>query len=177
LNRVVIASKNKGKISEIINIVKIRNVIFTDLNELGFNEEIEEKGSTFLENALIKAEKIYKVYNIPVIADDSGLVVDYLNGEPGVYSARFAGEKATDEENNLFLLSKMKGVPFKKRSARFICISVFYYSAGKYFYSEGNIQGIITTMAQLSQIEKNKISHRATAFRKLKSYIEDSFIQ
>jgi len=199
LNKIIIASKNKGKISEIVNIMSIDGLVFTDLNELGFEEEIEENGSTFLENALIKAERIYKVYNIPVISDDSGLIVDWLNGKPGVYSARFAGEKATDEENSLLLLSKMKGIPFEKRSARFVCISVFYYGSQKYFSARGSIEGIIAnspagnngfgydpiffiptysiTMAELSTAEKNKISHRANAFKVLKERYRKLFLR
>ncbi len=192
---IIIASKNKGKISEIKKILSLKEVELLDLSELSFSSSIEESGITFRENALIKAETVFSLYKIPVIADDSGLSVWCLGGKPGVFSARFAGPDASDEGNNRLLLEKLQGIPDEERTAWFCCAAIFYHSTGKYFVSEGKVDGEITqspvgkngfgydpiffipeygkTMAQLSAHEKNRISHRALAFRGLKKYIEE----
>ena len=193
VNRIIIATKNKGKSREIKDIIKIDGVEFIDLNDLNFNDEIEETGKTFAENALIKASTVYQLYRMPVIADDSGLVVDALGGKPGVYSARYAGENATDEENYNKLLKEMNGVPDIERKARFVCVAVFYYDIDKYYLEKGEVEGYITynpvgeegfgydpvfyvpefkkTMAELPPEIKNRISHRGKAFRKLRPHI------
>jgi XTP/dITP diphosphohydrolase len=110
LNKLIIASGNSGKISEIKRILALEGVRLVDLKTAGFKGHIEESGSTFTENALIKAEAVYSRFRIPVISDDSGLSVPFLNGKPGVMSARFAGPGAGDKENNNLLLEKLKGV-------------------------------------------------------------------
>jgi len=92
------------------------------MEEMGITKDIEESGSTFEENALIKAREVYKACGEIVMADDSGLEVDYLNGAPGIYSSRFAGEGASDEDRNNKLLSLLKDVPFEQRKARFVCV-------------------------------------------------------
>lgn len=193
MNEIIIGSKNPGKVVEIKQILSLANVEFLDLHGLSFTEEIEEKGATFGENALLKAETIYKKYRIPVIADDSGLSVSYLNGSPGVYSARFAGSGATDEKNNRLLLEKLRDVPDGMRNARFICVALFYYATARYHIEEGSVDGYITTMpegdggfgydplfflpelgktmAQLPPDVKNSISHRACAFKRLRPRI------
>jgi XTP/dITP diphosphohydrolase len=197
LNRIVIASKNRSKISEIKKILFLKNVEIVDLVTLAFEENIEENGSTFAENALIKAKAVFRRYGLPVVADDSGLTVQCLKGMPGVFSARFAGPKASDEENNRLLLQKLRDVRGDGRKAWFSCVAVFYYHAEKYYHTEGVIHGEIAgeprgnngfgydplfflpdqgkTMAQLSDKVKNRISHRAQAFRKLSKYIEYHF--
>jgi XTP/dITP diphosphohydrolase len=195
LNKLVIASRNRGKIREIKKILSIETVEYIDLEGLEFTEFIEESGTTFSENALIKAETVFKKHKIPVISDDSGLAVPYLRGSPGIYSARFAGPDATDDENNALLLQMLEGVPAGLRIAQFQCASCFYYDIDKYVIEEGSIGGFITfepagengfgydplfflpeykkTMAQLPDDEKNTISHRALSFRKLKPHIEN----
>ena len=189
LNKIVIASKNSGKISEIREILTLENVQFLDLGSLGFENRIEENGLTFRENAVIKAESVFKRYGLPVVADDSGLSVAALGGKPGVMSARFSGPLATDEANNDLLLALLKGLPAQERDAFFFCAAVFYHGRGEYLYAEGRVDGVIAmepvgengfgydplfflppfgkTMAQLSREEKNAVSHRSKAFRSL----------
>jgi len=195
LNKIIIASENSGKIREVKKILSLHDVQFLDPGDMSYSGYIEETGKTFDENALIKAEALYREFELPVIADDSGLCVASLGGEPGVYSARFAGPDATDEQNNRLLLKRLKNVHDRARTAWFSCTAVFYYDSGRYFKAEGKVHGTIThspvgkngfgydpifflpeyekTMAQLTMEEKNKISHRGKAFRKLKEYIEE----
>jgi XTP/dITP diphosphohydrolase len=189
LNKIVIASKNRGKISEIRGILMLENVEFLDLGTLGFDERVEETGLTFRENAVIKAEAVFRRYGIPVVADDSGLSVAALGGKPGVMSARFSGPRATDRSNNELLLRMLSEVPPEERCARFFCAAVFYRGGGEYLYAEGTIDGFIAmepagengfgydplfylpdfgkTMAQVAPEVKNSISHRSKAFREL----------
>lgn len=197
MNKIIIASRNRGKISEIRKILSLENIEVLDLRALAFNGDIDESGSDFKENALIKAVEVFSRYRLPVLADDSGLSVSYLGGKPGVFSARFAGPEAGDEENNNLLLEKLRGTTEGERKAWFTCAAVFYYDTGRYFYSEGRIDGVITdtpagmngfgydplffipdrgkTMAQLSEDEKNEVSHRAQAFKRINRYIKDYF--
>jgi XTP/dITP diphosphohydrolase len=189
LNKIVIASKNSGKISEIREILALENVEFLDLGTLGFEERIEENGRTFRENAVIKAEAVFRRYGIPVVADDSGLSVAALGGKPGVMSARFSGPDATDGANNDLLLGMLSGVPREARGAFFFCAAVFCHGLGEYLYAEGRVDGLIAmepsgengfgydplfflpgfgkTMAQLPREVKNAVSHRSKAFREL----------
>jgi len=193
LKNIVLATSNNGKIKEIKSILSISDVEILGLKDLSFIEEIEESGSTFFENALIKAEEVFNAFGIPVLSDDSGICVDFLDGKPGVYSARFAGQGATDEQNNNLLLKKLEGVPWEKRTARFVCCAVFYIGKDKHYNFEGKVEGIVTlepagnngfgydplffipkynkTMAQLDPQIKNRISHRAKAFSGLKPYL------
>jgi non-canonical purine NTP pyrophosphatase (RdgB/HAM1 family) len=198
LNEIVIASRNRGKIYEIKEIlsetISNRDLRLIDLNELADSLTIEENGKTFGENALIKAEAVNERHGLPVMADDSGLCVAHLGGRPGVRSARFAGPGATDEENNRLLLEKLRVVPWSKRGAWFTCVAVFYLGKENYHFTEGRVDGFITetpqgtggfgydpifyiprfgmTMAQLGENEKNRISHRALAFRALMEHIK-----
>ena len=124
--KIVLASGNTGKIKEIQAILKGQLI----LPQSQFNvEEAEETGSTFVENAIIKARNAALHCNLPAISDDSGLVVDALNGAPGVISARYAGENASDQENLIKLLLELKGIPTEQRKARFVCVIVFMRSA------------------------------------------------
>jgi len=192
-NVVIIATKNKGKSKEIKEILKIDGVKYLDLNDIDFRDDIVEYGKSFEENALIKATTIFDRYQTPVISDDSGLVVEALNGRPGVYSARYASENATDKENNELLLSELMKVSDIDRRAKFVCVSVFYFDKNKYVVETGEVHGYIThnpvgsngfgydpifylpeykkTMAELNSEEKNKVSHRGIAFRKLRYHI------
>jgi XTP/dITP diphosphohydrolase len=193
LVELIIASRNRGKVTEIREILSMKNVDLLDLHELGFKGEIEESGDTFEENALIKTRAVFRRYNRPVIADDSGLVVPYLDGEPGVRSARYAGPDATDRENNDLLLSQLRDADGEEREAFFRCVAVFYIGPGQYQTAEGTVHGTITrelhgcrgfgydplfyvvqhgrTMAQLDDVQKNAISHRGMAFRTLKRHV------
>ena len=193
MNSIIIASRNRGKVREIKKILRLDGVGLRDLREIGFDEPIEETGSSFEENALIKARAVYRRYGTWVVADDSGLVVPFLKGEPGVRSARYGGAGADDQENNRILLENMAGAHGEQRKAWFVCVSILYCGGGSYRRAEGRVEGYITTeprgdggfgydplfflpdlgktMAQLSDDDKNSISHRGNAFRKLREEI------
>lgn len=191
---IFVASKNKNKIREISEILKGVNVrsVYEELNE---EVDIEETGKTFEENAVIKALAFSDKVNGYVLADDSGLCVDYLGGEPGVYSARYADDNASDEENNLKLLAKLQKVPLPLRTAKFVCVMALAYKGKIIGTFHGECKGLITTevrgdngfgydplfllengktMAELAPEEKNLISHRASALKKLKYFLEDN---
>ena len=190
-NSIIFATKNKGKIVEVKKIFE--DVDIDILSLLDFEEDIEivEDGLTFEENAKIKAKAIYEKFNVPSLADDSGLVVDQLNGAPGVFSARFAGEGASDKMNNDKLIHQLKALP-EPHTARFVCSAVFY-NGSDFISTSGAMEGRIIHMprglngfgydplfmaegydrtnGELSLDEKNEISHRAKAFKKLKKKI------
>ena len=179
---IVFASNNEGKIRELKKIFGDYGIKVLSMKDVGFLDEIEEIGSTFLENAVIKAEAVYSKIGGMVLADDSGLEVDYLNNAPGVFSSRFA---ATDEERIGKLLNLLEGVPREKRTARFVCNMVLLGDKYERIEAKGVIDGYITerahgkngfgydpvfylpdyekTMAEVSCDIKNKISHRAKA--------------
>lgn len=191
--RIIFATKNEGKVKEITEMLTFMNIELMSLNQFESLPEIVENGKTYLENALKKAKIISEFTGEIVLADDSGLQVDVLDGEPGVYSARYAGEGATDEENNAKLLAKLKGVPEEKRTASFFCALVLYHQDGDYSSFEAEWQGRIIderrgtngfgydpiflspqlnkTAAELPPEIKNTISHRGQAFAKLKSHL------
>ena len=194
LNKLLVATGNKGKLVEIREILSGVEVL--GLKDVNINADVEETGTTFAENAYIKAYEISKLSGLPVLADDSGLQVDCLGGEPGVYSARYAGENATDDDNVIKLLSKLKEIPEEKRTARFACAMCLIFPDGKKIESfavscEGYIlnekrgengfgydpifvpAGETRTFAEMSQEEKNQISHRARALKKALEFIED----
>ncbi|PCF49010.1 XTP/dITP diphosphatase [Staphylococcus delphini] len=187
---IVIASSNQGKINDF-------KVIFSEDNVIGINEmiedfDVEETGTTFEENARLKSEAAAKLLNATVIADDSGLEVVALNGEPGVYSARYAGGQKSDEAN---IEKVLKGLENEEnRAARFVCVISMTTAAGETTTFKGTVDGEITlsqigengfgydpifliperqkTMAQLTAEEKSEISHRRKAIDQLKAYIE-----
>ncbi len=186
----VLASGNKDKIREISNMLPEYKVV--GYKELGFNEEIEETGITFYENALIKAKTVAEALNLPALADDSGIAVDALNGAPGVYSARYAGD-GVDEHNNDLLLKNLEGV--KNRSAKFVCCMVYYTPEGKSVSAQGETLGEILyeragrngfgydpiffskdlnkSLGVASEEEKNTISHRSRALKEIKEKIKE----
>lgn len=192
---VVAATNNKHKLEEIKAIMKEVGYEVLSLADVGIEADIEENGSTFKENALIKAREINKLTGRASIADDSGLEVFALNGEPGVYSARYAGAEGDgkDDANNKKLLENMKNLPNDKRQARFVSSIALVFSDGKEIVTEGyiygkigfeekgqngfgydplfKIQGLDKTMAELTSTEKNKISHRANALKELKKIL------
>jgi len=191
MNKIIFASKNEGKVKEVRYILNGLNAEIISLNDVGFKEEIPETADTFEGNAKIKAETIFNMFKIPTIADDSGLVASQLGSEPGVYSARYAGENATDEENNKKLIERLKSFP-EPHKAKFICAAVYYFGTD-FKFAIGEISGQIIkeprgtngfgydplflpdgydkTSAELPPEIKNKISHRYKAFNQLKEYL------
>ncbi|MEO8512568.1 MAG: XTP/dITP diphosphatase [Ignavibacteria bacterium] len=193
MKKIFIASKNKGKLSEIKSFLgEMEYEIFSllDAHEM---PDIEETGNSFEENALLKARSIFNIVKIPVIADDSGLEVDYLNGAPGIYSARYSGENATDKKNNDKLLKELKDIETKKRTAAFKCVICLYDGLSERFF-DGVCEGIILTrpkgekgfgydplfvpngytqtFAELGPEIKNRISHRGKALLSLEKFLK-----
>ena len=191
--KMVFATKNEGKVREIKEMLDSMDVELMSLNHFESLPEIVEDGKTYLENALKKAKIISEFTGETVLADDSGLEVDALGGEPGIYSARYAGEGATDNENNARLLDKLKRVSANERTASFCCALVLYEKGGHYHSFEARWEGRIIdesrggngfgydpiflspafnkTAAELPPEIKNKVSHRGQAFAKLKEYL------
>lgn len=192
---IVIATQNKGKAKEfkaLFNQYGYQVKTLLDFPEIG---EVPETGETFFENAFQKAQTISKELGGIVLADDSGLEVDALDGKPGIYSARFAGEHGNDEKNNQKLLNELKGLPFEERKANFHCSLVMVGPNKEPLHVEGNVYGYILeekrgshgfgydplfylndleqSMAELKSKEKNKISHRAKAIKKLEKHLDD----
>jgi XTP/dITP diphosphohydrolase len=190
----VLATTNQGKIREIVSGLTLPSFIYRSLIDYPQIPEIAEDGATFQENALKKARTVSALVNQPVLADDSGLEVDALNGAPGIYSARFAGPGASDRDNYEKLLSLLQEIPEEQRAARFVCIMVLYRPSGDWIQAEGICEGRIAlkpagdqgfgydpvfyvpelqmTMAQLPVEGKNRISHRARALEKIRPHIE-----
>jgi XTP/dITP diphosphohydrolase len=188
--KIVFATGNEGKVKEVREMLDGMGVELFSLSDYAHVPDIVEDGISFLENALKKAKIISEFTGETVLADDSGLQVDALGGEPGIYSARYAGESATDEENNSTLLAKLKNIPQEKRTAFFCCVLVLYRREGSYDYFEGKWNGQIIderrgnngfgydpiffvpelkkTAAELPAEIKNKVSHRGQAFAQLK---------
>ena len=193
LQEVVIATRNPGKFREIKAILSCLPLKFLSLEDFPDLPEVVEDGETFAENAGKKARTIADLTGRPTIADDSGLAVDALQGRPGVFSSRYAGEKATDQERYQKLLKEMASIPEGKRQARFVCAMAVALPGGRMEVVEGECRGRITfaprgksgfgydpiffvpdlgkTMAEFDPKEKNRISHRARALEKLKSLL------
>jgi len=191
--RIILASNNKGKVKEICEILSPLGYEVVSQREAGINIEPEENGTTFKENAAIKARAIYEISHTAVIADDSGLEVEYLNGAPGVYSHRYAGENATDADRCNKLLSELSDAPKEQRNAAFVCVICYIDENGKEQYVRGECKGKIgyepkgengfgydpvfmygdMSFAEIAPEEKNKISHRADALKKLCRVLEN----
>ena len=191
-NDLLIATKNQGKVKEFKFLLNDYFQNIYSLLEFDSTPEIVEDQSTFTGNAVKKAEIISSFFNKPTLSDDSGLVVEALNGEPGIYSARYAGENSTDDENLKKLLNKMKGIT--NRKAKFVCALALVFPDGKSEVFQGECEGLITevkkgtngfgydpvfyisrydkTMAELDAEVKNSISHRSDAVKKLINYLE-----
>jgi XTP/dITP diphosphohydrolase len=189
----IVATRNQGKIREIREALKGLGLRIHALSDFPDVPEIEEDGKSFTENALKKARFYSKVFGKLTLADDSGLEVDGLKGMPGIYSARYSGEKASSRKNNHKLLKEMASIPVSKRGARFKCIMAMVSPDGIEAMTEGSCKGRIgmrekgkkgfgydplfilpkygKTMAELSLKEKNRISHRGEALRKLRKII------
>lgn len=192
--KLIVATKNKGKLEEIAQILAQFPYDVVSMTQAGVKDDIEETGSSFEENALIKAMSVWRITGETVLADDSGLEVDYLGGAPGVHSARYAGPRATDEDKNNKLLDALSGVPADKRTARFVCAIAVVFPDGRSVMARGTCEGIIAfdskgdygfgydplfyipehglTLAQMDSDIKNKLSHRGKALRELVEILE-----
>ena len=182
----ILASNNAHKVEEISAMLEGKIELST-MRQAGLDMEIEENGTTFEENALIKARAVWEATKKPAIADDSGLEVDALGGAPGIYSARYAGEGATDAQRIEKLLDELKGVPDEQRTARFVCCMACVIDENTAFTVRGTCEGVIghetkgqygfgydpifvfpergMTMSEITPGEKNEISHRANAMQ------------
>ncbi len=196
--QVVIASNNAHKVEEIKTALSFDGWEFMTMSEAGISSSPEETGTTFEENARIKARAVYELTHTAVLADDSGLAVDALDGAPGVYSSRYSGVEGDDAANNAKLLKELADVEPEARTARFVCVLVFIDDDGTETVSKGFIEGrigyeekgsegfgydplflpehfdFICTLAEVSQDEKNSISHRGNALRELKKIFSHS---
>lgn len=188
----VLATRNRGKIAEFAELFSGTDIELRSLDDFGPIPPVVEDGETFEDNAVIKARFTARVLGLPALADDSGLTVKALGGEPGVLSARYAGEGAIDRENNLRLLDRMKGV--KEREAAFICVLAIAVPRGPALIYDGICEGVISealtggegfgydplfyypplkkTFAQMTKAEKNRVSHRGKAMAELKGELE-----
>ncbi len=191
--RMIAATKNKGKIREIENIFGKLGIEVVSAEDDGIDVEVEETGSSFIENSLIKARSIAMFCDSIVLADDSGLCVDALGGRPGIYSARYAGEGASDSEKVAKLLEEMKGVT--ERSAMFVTAAAVVFPDGREVTAMGEVRGYILdapegnngfgydpvfysrelgkSFAMATDEEKNSVSHRSRALRALYEKIKD----
>lgn len=194
-NKIVIATGNKGKAEEFKSIFEKFGFEIQTLLDYPELDEIDETGDTFAENALLKAEGVSRALNTIVLADDSGLKVDALQGQPGIYSARFAGEEKNDAKNNAKLLGELSELPFEERTAHFHCTLALAAPDKESMTIEGELDGYILgvprgqngfgydplfyvsekdkTLAELTHEEKNNISHRAIAVRNLEKVLEN----
>lgn len=194
MKKIIIATKNKGKAKEFAAFFETYDIQAVSLLDMVPEiHDIAETGTTFIENAVIKAEETANFYQQAVLADDSGLVIDALDGRPGVYSARYAGEHATDQANIDKVMSELAEVPLEDRTARFVCVLAIAEPGKETFHQIGYCEGKIAfeqkgmngfgydpifipngyeqTMAELSADEKNKISHRNDALEQLQAYL------
>jgi len=191
--KLLVASRNPGKLREYRELLKGVPFRLTDLASEGIQEEVAETGRTFEENASLKARRYAELSGLLSLADDSGLEVDALGSEPGVRSARYAGEHASDADRYNLLLEKLRGVPTEKRTARFRCVIALAWPSGRLELLHGAREGIIATeprgangfgydpvfympelgatMAELSAEQKNRVSHRYEAAQKAKALL------
>ncbi len=186
--KLVVATNNQGKVKEFNQLLEPLGFEPVSLRDEGIVIDVAEDGETFAENAHIKAQAVYEICKCPVLADDSGLEIEFLGGAPGIYSARYAGEDATDADRCNKILSELEGVDISMRSARFACALYCIIDDDTEYSVLGTMNGFIgtepmgengfgydpifmideeTSVAMISDEEKNKISHRAEAMRKL----------
>ena len=194
MKRMIFATGNENKMVEIREILGDLPLEILSMKQAGIRADIEENGTSFEENALIKAREVCRLAGEMVLADDSGLEIDYLNGEPGIYSARYMGENTSYRVKNKNLMERLEGVPNEKRTARFVCAIAAVFPDGKELVVRGTVEGIIgyeergengfgydpifylpergLTTAEIPPEEKNSISHRGNALRKMKELLE-----
>ena len=190
INQIIFATGNEGKMKEIRLILEDLGAEILSLKDAGINIEIQEDAKTFEENAVIKAREVMRATGALVLADDSGLEIDYLNGEPGVYSARYLGEDTSYRIKNQNLIDRLEGVPDEQRTARFVCVIAAAFPDGRIITARGAIEGIIgyeergeggfgydpifwlpeygCSTAELTMEKKNELSHRGKALRLMK---------
>lgn len=195
--RIIFATGNQGKMREIKMILADLDVEVLSLKEAGIEADIVEDGATFEENAVIKAKTIMEMTGDIVLADDSGLEIDYLNKEPGIYSARYMGEDTSYDIKNNNLIGRLNGVPDEERTARFVCVIAAAFPNGDILTTKGTIEGIIgyeikgsngfgydpifylpqyqCTTAELDMELKNELSHRGKALRAMKEQLKNKF--
>lgn len=193
MKRIIFATSNEGKMKEIRAIMKDLDIELLSLKDVGLDPDIEENGITFEENAILKAKIVSELSGEIVLADDSGLEVDYMNKAPGVYSARFLGETTPYTIKNQYIIDQLKDVEGEDRSARFVCVIACVFPDGEIVTRRGAIEGIIAhqicgtngfgydpifyvpeykcTTAEMSPEQKNEISHRGIALRAMKEVI------
>ena len=195
--KVVLASQNRHKLAEIQAILAQYDMELVLQSDLGVHVEVDENGTSFEENSLLKAKAVAEATGMPAIADDSGLCVDVLGGAPGIYSARYgAPDCVTDRDRLNYLLKNMRGIRAEERTARFVCVITLLYPDGRKLVARGTCEGMITfepsgedgfgydpvfylpslgcTFAQMGAERKNKISHRANALLRLEQLLEEN---
>lgn len=193
--RIVFATGNAGKMREIRMIMEDMGMEILSMKEIGINPDIVEDGTTFTENAIIKAKAVAALTDAIVLADDSGLEIDALNKEPGIYSARYMGEDTSYRIKNANLIERLEGVPDEKRTARFVCAIAAVLPDGELLTTLGTVEGRIgyeekgangfgydpifflpefgCTSAELTDEQKNEISHRGKALRAMKELLQE----
>ena len=196
VQRIVFATGNEGKMREIRLLLQDLGVPVLSMKEAGANPEINEDGDTFAENAEIKARAVWAATGDIVLADDSGLVVDYIGGEPGIYSARYMGEDTSYEIKNRNIIDRLKEARGRERSARFVCNIAAILPDGRVLHTEGTMEGMIAeepagnggfgydpilylpehgvTSAEITMEAKNEISHRGKALRAMKAALAEA---
>ncbi len=200
MTKIIVATKNSHKVSEMASLLSDMDIELVTMTDAGITKEIVEDGDSFKENALIKAREVAKISGCPAIADDSGLSVDALGGEPGIYSARYAsldGENSSDIDNTMKLLHNMESIPSGERTARFVSALALVLPDGREFCTIGVCEGHITreirgnggfgydpvffcpefskTFGELSAQEKNSVSHRNKSVIAMKKIIKEIF--
>lgn len=195
MKKLVVATKNRGKLLEIAELLHDQDIMLYSLADFPGMPDVVEDGSTFEENAVKKARAASEWAKLPAIADDSGLEVDALDGAPGVHSSRYAGSEATDADRIDKLLAALADVPMEQRTARFRCVIAFVDPSGDVHVTEGSCEGLITfesrglggfgydpvfmvreygkTFAELRSEIKNRISHRAVALQKMRELLQE----
>jgi XTP/dITP diphosphohydrolase len=195
VKKLLVATHNRGKLTEYQEIFSDFGIELVTLDDVGIAEDVEETGTTFQENARLKAGYYASKSGLVTIADDSGLEVDALGGEPGVYSKRYAGEGKTDAQRNEYLLAKLREVPPEQRTARFRCVIAVAEPNGRVQFADGKVEGEIAFaprgtngfgydpifivgggqrhLAEFSSKEKNRISHRGDAAKKARPILKE----
>lgn len=195
VNEIVLATRNPDKGRELGALLGGLGIRIRTLADFPSAPEVEEDGATCEANAIKKAREIAQATGVPAVADDTGLEVDALEGHPGVYAARYAGERATYEDNCRKLICELAGVPGPRRKARFLTVAAIAFPSGDVHVTQGSLEGLITeqplgdrgfgydpvflvpefnrTLAQLTAEEKNRMSHRAKAFTHMRVWLEE----